>query len=120
MKCASLLCAAAVLVLVPAMPAAATAPPAASAAVAGDGTLVRGVGVAGASHTGTGTYTITLTNEDMASTCGYSASTGPTAPGLPTPGLVNVAAGPGGTTAIWTYDIHRQPADMAFEIYVAC
>ena len=103
-------------------PAAAVAPPAAAASVAGDGTLMGGIAVTGASRVDTGVYTVTFSNAKVPSDCAFTAGIGST-PGASQPAaLVNV----GGTSTPGTIDVRtysaqtRAPADLPFNVYVAC
>jgi hypothetical protein len=103
-------------------PAIAAAPPSATAVVGSDGSLIRGIAVTGASHVSTGVYTVTFSNSDLPTACAYTASVGsPTAGVNETPSLVNVgAAGTAGTISVRTYVWPSTPADLPFEVYVAC
>jgi hypothetical protein len=92
-----------------------------AAVVDPDGTLVRGVSATSASHTGTGTYTVTFSNSNFSSSCAYTGGIGLSAQaGTSAPGFLNVAAVGAGTIAVITYDPHGNPADLGFQVFVAC
>jgi hypothetical protein len=96
------------------------AAPAAAAAVASDGTLVRGLGTLSASRTAMGTYTVTFSDVKIATSCAYTASIGSSGTAISDPGSVNVAAGSSGAIQVLTYDAHGEAADRGFHVYVAC
>jgi hypothetical protein len=92
-----------------------------SAAVASDGTFVRGIFATGSARTGTGAYTVTFTNGSLSTTCAYTASIGISGTsGASPPGFVNVAAVSGGTIAVRTYNPQGIAADFPFQVYAAC
>lgn len=107
-------------------PAAATAPPAAAATVASDGTLVRGIAVTSASHIDTGVYVVTFSDPNVPSACAYTASVGVAVGENVAASLINVGgtSTPGnapGDVVVHTYSAAtRAPADLPFNIYVAC
>jgi hypothetical protein len=107
-------------------PATATAPPSAAATVAGDGTLVRGIAVTSASHVDTGVYVVTFADPNVPSACAFTASVGGAAGENVAASLINVGGGaaPGSLTGdviVHTYSATtRAPADLPFNIYVAC
>jgi hypothetical protein len=103
-------------------PAAAVAPPSAAASVASDGTLTGGIAVTSASRVDTGVYTVTFADAKVPSDCAFTAGIG-SAPGADQiAALVNV----GGTDSAGTISVHtysaqtRAPADLPFNVYVAC
>jgi len=118
---------AAILAILAAAPAAATpAQPSAAATVAADGTLISGIGVGNASHVGTGVYVVSFTNPAVPTSCAFTASVGGTPGGGLGPNLVNVggSTAPGtatGDVLVYTYSAATHaPADLPFNIYVAC
>jgi len=113
---------AAIFVGVLSVPAAAVAPPAAAASVAGDGTLMGGIAVTGASHVDTGVYTVTFSDAKVPSDCAFTAGIGSTPGANQQAALVNVGAtNIAGTIGVRTYSAQtRAPADLPFNVYVAC
>jgi hypothetical protein len=107
-------------------PAVATAPPSAAATVASDGTLVRGIAVTSASHIDTGVYVVTFADPNVPAACAYTASVGGAAGENVAASLINVGGSttPGsltGDVVVHTYSATtREPADLPFNIYVAC
>jgi hypothetical protein len=104
------------------VPAGAVAPPSAAASVAGDGTLMGGIAVTSASHVDTGVYTVTFSNAKVPSDCAFTASIGSTPGANQQAALVNVGAtSTAGTIGVRTYSAQtRAPADLPFNVYVAC
>ena len=103
-------------------PAAAVAPPSAAATVAGDGTLVRGIAVTSAGHIDTGVYVVTFADPNVPSACAFTASVGGAAGENVAASLINVGGSDSaGTISVRTYNAAtRAPADLPFNIYVAC
>jgi hypothetical protein len=103
-------------------PAAAVAPPSAAASVAADGTLTGGIAVTSASHVDTGIYTVTFSDADVPSACAFTAGIGAGPGATQAPALVNVGAtSTAGTINVYTYSAQtRAPADLPFNVYVAC
>ncbi len=99
-----------------------TAPPSAAATVAGDGTLVRGIAVTSAAHVDTGVYTVTFSSPDVPSACAFTASVGVAVGENVAASLVNVGGSDSaGTISVRTYNAAtRAPADLPFNVYVAC
>jgi hypothetical protein len=105
-----------------AAPSMAVAPPSAAASVNADGSLSHGIAVTSASHVDTGIYTVTFTNSDVPTACAFTASAGAAPGGFLAPGLVNVGGSDtAGTISVYTYSAKtHEPADMPFNVYVAC
>jgi hypothetical protein len=103
-------------------PAAAVAPPSAAAMVASDGTLTGGIAVTSASRLDTGVYTVTFSNAKISTDCAFTASIGSTPGANQIAALVNVGGSNSlGTISVYTYSAQtRAPADLPFQVYVAC
>jgi hypothetical protein len=104
------------------VPAGAVAPPSAAASVAGDGTLMGGIAVTSASHIDTGVYTVTFSDAKVPTDCAFTAGIGSTPGANQLAALVNVGAtNTAGTIGVRTYSAQtRAPADLPFNVYVAC
>jgi len=113
---------AAIFVNVLSAPASAVAPPSAAASVAADGTLTGGIAVTSAGRVDTGIYTVTFANADVPSACAFTAGIGAGPGATQAPALVNVGAtSTAGTINVYTYSAQtRAPADLPFNVYVAC
>ena len=84
--------------------------------------LMGGIAVTGASHVDTGVYTVTFSDAKVPSDCAFTAGIGSTPGANQQAALVNVGAtNIAGTIGVRTYSAQtRAPADLPFNVYVAC